>query len=329
MNPNDPNSPDNYQGGGDSLGGIAALLALGGGLYDSYQDRKTSKRNVDHTIRAQKREAELAYQREIQMWHMQNAFNSPAEQMKRFGAAGLNPHLIYGQGNAGNATSMPQYHAADIQYKYAAPAYGAAVQSVIPTLMAVGTWMQNMRLSEAELKQKRIASTLGEVNTDKVRQMIDFLAERNPQVLSESQNRLSLFPYQKEMQMVGMSQARRKLDELNQEYRYKYGDELWQERWSYGEPMTSRPLSGIRRMQFLQEESKTKLAEAKASWADMDITDPQAIMMMVLQGVMGMAGAQLKMRTTPAKPKPRVRPRGLTRRGMSRNHPDYHAVPGR
>lgn len=36
-------------------------------------------------------------------WEMQNAYNSPVRQMQRFREAGLNPNLIYGQGNAGNA----------------------------------------------------------------------------------------------------------------------------------------------------------------------------------------------------------------------------------
>lgn len=34
-------------------------------------------------------------------WNMQNEYNSPASQMKRFKEAGLNPNLIYGQSNEG------------------------------------------------------------------------------------------------------------------------------------------------------------------------------------------------------------------------------------
>lgn len=34
-------------------------------------------------------------------WEMQNAYNAPREQMARFKAAGLNPHLIYGNTNEG------------------------------------------------------------------------------------------------------------------------------------------------------------------------------------------------------------------------------------
>lgn len=39
----------------------------------------------------------------LKMWHMQNDYNSPLAQMQRFQEAGLNPHLIYGQGQPGLA----------------------------------------------------------------------------------------------------------------------------------------------------------------------------------------------------------------------------------
>lgn len=42
----------------------------------------------------------------LQFWNMQNEYNSPQAQMARFKAAGLNPHLIYGKGNPGNASTI-------------------------------------------------------------------------------------------------------------------------------------------------------------------------------------------------------------------------------
>lgn len=42
----------------------------------------------------------------LSMWKMENEYNTPANQMARFKEAGLNPNLIYGQGNAGNAGSV-------------------------------------------------------------------------------------------------------------------------------------------------------------------------------------------------------------------------------
>jgi len=58
--------------------------------------------------RYQKNLAEQQNQYNIDMWKMQNEYNSPQAQMQRFEEAGLNPNLIYSQGNAGNATHAPQ-----------------------------------------------------------------------------------------------------------------------------------------------------------------------------------------------------------------------------
>lgn len=46
------------------------------------------------------------YNDNLAFWAMQNEYNSPQAQMQRFQAAGLNPNLIYGQGNPGNAGAV-------------------------------------------------------------------------------------------------------------------------------------------------------------------------------------------------------------------------------
>lgn len=275
----------------------SSIVSIGAGLYDSHQNRKVARENTDKTIAAQKAEAELAYQRSIEMWNMQNLYNSPEAQMNRFKAAGLNPHLIYGQGNAGNASGTPEYQPANLQYRYEAPAYGAAINSAIPTLMAVGTWMQNMRLSEAELQQKS-------TNTEKARQLIEFLEKMNPNKLSEIENRLSLYPYQAQAQKYNMAKGAQELASMQQEYRYRYGEDLFNDRpWPDVLPSSgySSGYGGVRRLEFLEQEAKTRLEQAKASWTDFGITSPQAIIQMVLGGVMGMAGQTLK-----ATPRPRI-----------------------
>ena len=43
-----------------------------------------------------------------EMWKTQNAYNTPMKQMERLKQAGLNPALMYGQGNTGNANNVPQ-----------------------------------------------------------------------------------------------------------------------------------------------------------------------------------------------------------------------------
>lgn len=59
--------------------------------------------NYEHTKQLAKWQNDM----NIQNWHMQNEYNSPSAQMDRLKAAGLNPNLMYGQGNPGNAGSIP------------------------------------------------------------------------------------------------------------------------------------------------------------------------------------------------------------------------------
>lgn len=56
-----------------------------------------------------KKQANHAFKLNKQMFDYQNAYNTPAMQMQRIKDAGLNPHLMYGQGTTGNAQGYPQY----------------------------------------------------------------------------------------------------------------------------------------------------------------------------------------------------------------------------
>jgi len=63
--------------------------------------------------RANRKAQDRAYDRNKEMWNLQNQYNSPGEQMKRLKDAGLNPNLAYGSGKvAGNTTGeLPKYQA--------------------------------------------------------------------------------------------------------------------------------------------------------------------------------------------------------------------------
>lgn len=83
--------------------GAASTLA-GQGANMAYSAGKTKKQR-----RFQVQMANMEWRRKQEMWHMQNEYNSPAAQMERYKAAGLNPNLIYDKGTPGNATTMPSY----------------------------------------------------------------------------------------------------------------------------------------------------------------------------------------------------------------------------
>lgn len=111
-----------------------------------------------------------------QMWDYQNAYNTPAQQMARLKAAGLNPYLMYGnsQGASGNAGPMtptdvpakeevrPQFPDAMAKYLSARQAdaqYAATLQAMDNAktkndLMAVQMSLENLKLMREQIKSK-------------------------------------------------------------------------------------------------------------------------------------------------------------------------------
>lgn len=75
--------------------------ALGAGINAIFQGKSNRKsRKFAEKMYYQQRNDALAF------WNAQNAYNTPAAQMQRFKAAGLNPNLIYGRGSSGEAGSI-------------------------------------------------------------------------------------------------------------------------------------------------------------------------------------------------------------------------------
>lgn len=100
--------------------------------YNSRLQREQAAYNRSAQARAFEQNMELskyAYDRQLQQWrrenqanldfwHMQNNYNTPAAQMSRYQAAGLNPNLIYGQSNTADqvtAASSPNFDATPVQ----------------------------------------------------------------------------------------------------------------------------------------------------------------------------------------------------------------------
>lgn len=92
-------------------------LNMAGGLIGSAinyaSQQKTNQMNYDlaqEQMAWQQQENERAFQRDLEMWDLQNQYNSPAAQRARIEAAGLNPQLAFSQGvsaTSGNATNAP------------------------------------------------------------------------------------------------------------------------------------------------------------------------------------------------------------------------------
>lgn len=165
----------------------AALLGAGGSILGGIFGNKSQ----NDANRANRELAEYQWDRNVEMWKMQNEYNLPSAQMQRLRDAGLNPNLVYGNGSVtGNTVgSAPSYEAPNIQsYKGWNSAMSTASQ-----------YMANLPMIRAQEAQTRNQTELGKSQMSYV----------DAQALTE---------VQKQAQLV-LSNARSKID-------LKYADNL-------------------------------------------------------------------------------------------------------
>jgi len=120
------------------------------GFLGQKQANQTNLQIARETNEANRQLAQYEWNKNLEMWNLQNQYNSPASQMRRFKQAGLNPNLIYGQGNAGNATTLPRYSAPTMQPVTVNP----AIFQIGNALDVLGKYM-DYRIKSAQEEQIR------------------------------------------------------------------------------------------------------------------------------------------------------------------------------
>lgn len=103
--------------------GLVGSIGQINSAITNWQAQKFSKNMYDRS-----------YRDNVAFWDKQNEYNTPANQMQRFRDAGLNPNLIYGQGNAGNASPIPTPDTLPVNFRE--PDLNAGKIDGLPALMA-------------------------------------------------------------------------------------------------------------------------------------------------------------------------------------------------
>lgn len=126
---------------------IGAGSALLGGGINAASTANQNRKSRDF--------AREMYQRQwhdsVLFWNMQNSYNSPQAQMKRFQEAGLNPHLMYGGvGGSGNAGPISTPDVQMPQFK--TPEWGSAISD---SGMAFMNAIYDMEIKQAQVDNLR------------------------------------------------------------------------------------------------------------------------------------------------------------------------------
>lgn len=95
------------------------------------------------------------------LWREQAAYNTPANQVARLRAAGLNPNLIYGNGSAstGNISTLPQVFKKEYSYDFAKAIDKAAVYMQMKNLDEQNKNLQEQNYNLREQSKKIAADT--------------------------------------------------------------------------------------------------------------------------------------------------------------------------
>lgn len=124
------------------LSGAGSVL---GGLFGMGSQSSANTANMEL--------AKYQFEKNKEMWDLQNVYNSPVKQMERLKAAGLNPNLVYGNGAVGNTTSgAPQMERPNIEPLSNGGFVSDAVQRSLFTGAQIDNLRQQTELSKSQQK---------------------------------------------------------------------------------------------------------------------------------------------------------------------------------
>lgn len=155
---------------------LPAIIGAASALTQSIRNRSAAKQQQKHNLELAQFQADA----NEDYLDKQLEYNSPENQMLRFQKAGLNPHLIYGQGNPGNQASplsFPDIRPADFQS--GPQAFSADFNRSMLTMSQVqaqnAKTVQTYALTEVNKLQARVLEANPLLNNDGFKAIIDGL----------------------------------------------------------------------------------------------------------------------------------------------------------
>ena len=146
-----------------ALGAFGAIAGnVIGGLIQQRGQERTNWQNYQYN----KQLSEQAYRQNMQAWHEQNAYNSPIAQMGRLKAAGLNPALMYGQMESGNAGSPPELQYSPVEMANPMAGLASNITSAMSVAREYELLESQKEMNEAKALESISKSNLNEAEKD-------------------------------------------------------------------------------------------------------------------------------------------------------------------
>ena len=204
----------------------SALISAGSGLVGSVFggasnkkaakiQAKQSEKNLDKQIAYNREMSELQWQRNLEQWNRENAYNDPSQVVARLQKSGLSPALALGSYGGNTAASSPTYSTSPVDFSkvkskgagFMGQSFANFLQHVIPSALGasiqyagIKDLMENVKLKESQADLNRVNAFVTQMNG-----MMKFASDR--------------FDYnmKKRLQLNTIEMALRNLDKLTTE----------------------------------------------------------------------------------------------------------------
>lgn len=149
--------------------------------------KRSEKRQFDYNKELQ----DYVFQRNLEQWQRENAYNSPSSQMARYRQAGLNGNLIYGQSNL--AASSPEMSIGDVGSGSVPSASPLDVEGINLDPTTLQRLINETRLADANVENINADTEKKETETENVAEDTrgkkienDFKQDLNPVKLEQA-----------------------------------------------------------------------------------------------------------------------------------------------
>lgn len=161
---------------------LGAILSGIGSVYSGIQQRKDNKKAIANQNEQNQKDRDF----QKSMWDETNAYNTPAEQMKRLEAGGLNPNLVYGGGSATHTASnfglpqskpLPAPRGGEIMGNMVNQLYDTTIKELQKDLTETEILAKTQQIAESGIRSAKMAgadtnkviadTSLSEANTKK------------------------------------------------------------------------------------------------------------------------------------------------------------------
>lgn len=160
-----------------------ASAFLGGAIdvANSFINRETAKQTNKQQYEYNKALSEQAYQQNVEQWNRENAYNTPAQQVARLTAAGLNPNMAYGSPGVVSSTAADSPQMSYQRYDPTTPQLDinghALSDNLINAFLAELTERRTDNETAktiAEIESMKYKNRLSKVQADKIVQDIEY-----------------------------------------------------------------------------------------------------------------------------------------------------------